>query len=149
MDKNYKMSNAKTEIKGRIKVSTKKKFQQLREKDILTSEDLKGLADSICEDLKLPKVPRVSFAYQQPSTKRTVTKGIIKCLKFADSVEASTIIVYQRTAKRNKIVASKAALGTLLHELTHHYNYQALKLEKSVHTAGFYKRISNLKNKLL
>lgn len=60
----------------------------------------------------------------------------------------ATIYIYNRTAIRGEEVSIKAFADTLLHEFMHHYDYCVLKLPKSLHTAGFYKRISDLKAKL-
>lgn len=58
------------------------------------------------------------------------------------------ITVPNKTAKLGKIVAIKSFIDTLLHEFIHHYDYFVLELSDSLHTAGFYQRISDLKNKL-
>ena len=58
------------------------------------------------------------------------------------------ITIYNKTAKLNKVVSIKVFADTLLHEFMHHYDYQYLKLGDSLHTAGFYKRIGDLKRKL-
>lgn len=60
----------------------------------------------------------------------------------------ATIYIYNRTAIKGEEVSIKAFADTLLHEFMHHYDYYVLKLPKSLHTAGFYKRISDLKAKL-
>lgn len=60
----------------------------------------------------------------------------------------ATIYIYNRTAIKGQEVSIKAFADTLLHEFMHHYDYYVLKLPKSLHTAGFYKRISDLKTKL-
>ena len=49
-----------------------------------------------------------------------------------------------RTAQRLQVVAFKTFLRTLLHELCHHLDYEHLKLARSFHTEGFYKRESSL-----
>jgi hypothetical protein len=54
------------------------------------------------------------------------------------------ITVWMRTAQRQKIVAFRTFLRTLLHELCHHLDYEFLKLADSFHTEGFYKRESSL-----
>ena len=58
-----------------------------------------------------------------------------------------TIVIYNTTAKTNKPISIKSFTDTLLHEFTHHYDTRYLKI-KSAHTAGFYKRISDLKGHL-
>lgn len=52
--------------------------------------------------------------------------------------------VWMRTAQRLQVVAFRTFLRTLLHELCHHLDYEYLKLERSFHTEGFYKRENSL-----
>lgn len=59
-----------------------------------------------------------------------------------------TIKIYNTTAKTLKPISIGAFIDTLLHEFMHHYDHTYLKLHTSPHTAGFYKRISDLKAKL-
>ena len=58
------------------------------------------------------------------------------------------IIIYNTTAKTHKPISIHTFYDTLLHEFMHHYDYKVLRLSESFHTSGFYKRISDLKNKL-
>jgi hypothetical protein len=52
--------------------------------------------------------------------------------------------VWMHTARRLQVVAFKTFLRTLLHELCHHLDYEYLKLGRSFHTEGFYRRESSL-----
>ncbi len=58
------------------------------------------------------------------------------------------IYITNRTAVREKPLAPKTFLDTLLHEWMHHYDTCKLKLN-SIHTKGFYARLANLKHSLL
>lgn len=58
------------------------------------------------------------------------------------------IRIYNVTAKTAKPVSIKSFYGTLLHEFIHHYDFVVLGFTSSPHTAGFYKRISDLQEKL-
>lgn len=58
------------------------------------------------------------------------------------------ITIYNKTAVKGDLISIKAFYDTLLHEFIHHYDYEVLKLGSSIHSGGFYKRISDLKNKL-
>lgn len=60
---------------------------------------------------------------------------------------SATITIPNRTAVRGQIVAGKTFLDTLLHEWLHHYDTIKLKLN-SIHSKGFYLRLSDLKQKL-
>lgn len=57
------------------------------------------------------------------------------------------IYINNRTAVRGQILAPKTFLDTMLHEWMHHYDYCKLGLN-SIHTAGFYARLKNLKEKI-
>ncbi len=57
------------------------------------------------------------------------------------------IYINNRTAVRGQILAPKTFLDTLLHEWVHHYDHCKLGLD-SIHTSGFYARLTDLKTKL-
>jgi hypothetical protein len=59
------------------------------------------------------------------------------------------IQLWMRTARHKRVVAFKAFLRTLLHEVGHHLDYQYLKLADSFHTEGFFKRESSLFHQLV
>ena len=63
-------------------------------------------------------------------------------------VNEQKIIIYNTTAKTHKPISIKMFYETLIHEFMHHYDYTVLKMNDSLHTKGFYMRISDLKNKL-
>jgi len=54
------------------------------------------------------------------------------------------ITVWMRTAQRERIVAFRTFLRTLIHELCHHLDYELFALPETFHTEGFYKRESTL-----
>jgi hypothetical protein len=70
-----------------------------------------------------------------------------KCLGLYN-VNTRQIVVYNLTAKQHKVVSIKGFADTLLHEFMHHYDHTKLGLIESRHTTGFYKRISDLKEKV-
>jgi len=59
--------------------------------------------------------------------------------------DTNYIYISNRTAARGQILAPKTFLDTLLHEWLHHYDYKKLGLSRSIHSAGFYKRLNHLK----
>ena len=59
----------------------------------------------------------------------------------------SYIYIQNFTAVRGQPLASKSFVDTLLHEWLHHYDSRKLKLN-SIHSAGFYNRLRDLKSKL-
>jgi len=60
-----------------------------------------------------------------------------------------TIRVWMRTAAHRRVVAFKAFLRTLLHELCHHLDFELYRLPESFHTQGFFKRESSLFHQLV
>ncbi len=56
--------------------------------------------------------------------------------------------ILNRTPARGDIVRSSAFLNTLLHEFCHHHDAEALGLENSFHTSGFYARIRHLREQI-
>jgi hypothetical protein len=67
----------------------------------------------------------------------------------AQSRKSAVITVWMRTAKRRQVVAFRAFLRTLLHEICHHLDYELFNLPESYHTEGFYKRESSLFHQLM
>jgi len=59
------------------------------------------------------------------------------------------VTVWMRTARQKRVVAFRTFLRTLLHELTHHLDYERLRLVDSFHTEGFYKREAHLFRQLM
>ncbi len=59
------------------------------------------------------------------------------------------IQLWMRTARHRRVVAFKAFLRTLLHEVLHHLDYHFLKLADSFHTEGFFRRESSLFHQLV
>ena len=55
------------------------------------------------------------------------------------------IRIYNRTAVRHNIIFDGRFVETLLHEFMHHFDTYGLHID-SIHTAGFYKRISTLRD---
>jgi len=153
---NYTKSNKVTEYakKYKIKVRTKKLYQQLVNGVEITQNDLQMLANAICNDFKAPIID-IIFAGKQPKSNRSTTKGYIKVSKPMIAPNSRRIEylglkiqVYKYTAVRQKQVTNKVAIDVLLHELTHWFDYQIINLEKSIHSSGFYQRISYLKTLL-
>jgi hypothetical protein len=62
---------------------------------------------------------------------------------------APCIHVWMRTARHARVVAFRTFLRTLLHELLHHLDLEALGLAWSFHTQGFFQRESSLFHQLV
>ena len=65
-----------------------------------------------------------------------------------DGRRRARITVWMRTAAKQQVVAFKAFLRTVVHELVHHLDYELFALEETFHTEGFYKRESSIANAL-
>ncbi len=76
------------------------------------------------------------------------TYGYYRCVLNAEGVSKARIRIYHRTAVRQKVIAPKVFLNTLLHEWTHHWDFAGLRLARSPHTSGFYARLRNLADAL-
>lgn len=112
----------------------------------------KQLARSLCQriangmtsDLKIAKV-RVDVLAVRPHDEASELHGLYT----REEGRQANIRLWIRTAERKKIVAFRTFLRTLLHELCHHFDYELLKLPDSLHTEGFYKRLSSLFNQIV
>jgi hypothetical protein len=67
----------------------------------------------------------------------------------AEGRRRGRITVWMRTAQNKNVVAFRTFLRTVLHELCHHLDYEALGLADSFHTQGFFKRESSLFRQLV
>lgn len=63
------------------------------------------------------------------------------------NVNRYVIRIWNKTAKLGKEVSIKQFINTLLHEFMHHYDNKVLHID-SIHSKGFYLRISDLEKKL-
>lgn len=102
------------------------------------------IADGITSDLKVPKV-RVDVLAVRPHDEKSELHGLYS----RQEGHRANIRLWIRTAERKNIVAFRTFLRTLLHELCHHFDYELLKFSDSLHTEGFYKRLSSLFNQLV
>lgn len=98
------------------------------------------LLDLLTSDLGVPPV-RVRVLAVRPNGDWGELHGLY--LPAEDSARAR-IEVWMRTARRQKTVAPRTFLRTLLHELCHHLDYELFGFEETFHTEGFYKRESHL-----
>nr|DAF25507.1 MAG TPA: SprT-like domain-containing protein Spartan/DNA Complex repair, protease, DNA BINDING [Caudoviricetes sp.] len=105
------------------------------------------LCNYLSERFKVP-VPVVRVVNRaQPHS--TGYRGTLRRKTLGTYTPALQVItLYNITAIKKQVVSIKQMAATLLHEYLHHYDYTVLKLGASPHTAGFYKRISDLENKL-
>lgn len=104
-----------------------------------------ALARGMCACLDAPPV-RIRLLSTRPSSEWEELHGLYQP---ADDGVPAEITLWMRTAKRRQVVAFRSFLRTLLHELCHHLDYEYLRLDESLHTAGFYKRESSLFHQLV
>lgn len=144
----YTRSNAILEVEhGKFSTPT---YSALLSDDGDREQRSQDLLDYLCDEFRIPHV-KVIVADKPRKVSmggRKTTHGFIKVAGYGDRNVSKYINVYNYTAKTHKVVAIKTFTGTLLHEFMHHYDLQYLKLDKTLHTAGFYTRISDLQRKL-
>lgn len=147
-DEEYKKSLSLEIPVKKISKKTKELYHLLRARDSVTEEDLQKYADSMCKDLKIPKV-MVKYSGKEPhSHDGRRLKSKVHGTYRGDTSETSNIQnirIYKLTAMRGQVRAPKATVDTLIHELCHHIDKKMFKLPTSPHTAGFYKRITQIK----
>lgn len=106
-----------------------------------------SLCDYLCGKFKMPRVSVVVTDRAQPHS--TNSRGSLHSKTLGNYAPLSMVItLFNKTAVKRQIVAIKTLADTLLHEFIHHYDYTRLNLGASPHTAGFYRRIGDLKTKL-
>lgn len=142
----YILSNAMLTIPNlSISIQSKNLYKKFREVAQISQEELQWLSNSICSDLRISTIP-VFFEGIQPHNTRE-SRINRKTLGNITS-NSSRIKIYKYTAARKQQLAPKTAIATLLHELNHHIDYQIFNLSQSLHTKGFYMRLSHLENTL-
>jgi hypothetical protein len=103
------------------------------------------LIDALVAAYRVPTI-RTRVLAKRPADESGELHGLYE----PDDADApARITVWMRTAARRDVVAFKTFLRTLIHELCHHLDYELFELPETFHTAGFYKRESNLVNVLL
>ena len=141
----YEKSNSILEV-AHGKFSTKTYSDLLADGD--REQKSQALVDYLCDAFKIPHVRVYVADKPRRVSGRKTTHGFIRVSGYGDRNVSRYINIYNYTAKTHKVVAIKTFAGTLLHEFMHHYDLHYLHLEKTLHTAGFYTRISDLQKKL-
>ncbi len=145
---NYQESQKATLPTLSFSTITKKEYKLGRESENITIQQLQKIADAICSELGVGQVP-ITFEGRQPHKHdgkrlKRYQLGVHQRTSFGNS----RIKIYKYTAMRQKQRSAKGAISTLLHELCHYLDYNICRLEKSIHSGGFYKRIGQLKDML-
>ena len=124
---------------------TAKLSSALEQEDRVKTEELCWtLAAGMTSGLKTPPI-RVKVLAARPSASWGELHGLYVP---AEGRASAVITLWMRTARRRQVVAFRSFLGTLLHEICHHLDYELFKLPESYHTEGFYKRESSLFHQL-
>lgn len=110
-----------------------------------TEAACQGLLDDLCARLRVRPVKLKVYA-KRPQLSGAELHGLYEP---GDDGTPPKVSVWMRTAQRKQVVAFKTFLRTVLHELCHHLDYELFRLAETFHTEGFYKRESDLVQKVL
>jgi hypothetical protein len=120
-------------------------------KEALAEEDRRAAtaaAGFLCQGLTtMLEVPPVSV--QVLAVRPTLRSAELHGLYTREGSGMPRLQVWMRTAQKQRVVAFRTFLRTVLHEITHHLDYELLKLRDSFHTEGFFKRESSLFHQLV
>ena len=141
----YEKSKALTTIEGLSCLPASLKESVLSSDESIASrqKSSQALADAVCDALGIKKIKVCVRDSRQlyknkPHSSSTRFKTLGRCWL------GKNIEIWNKTAKTQKVVAIKTFYNTLLHELSHHIDWFKLGLAESLHTSGFYQRISYL-----
>lgn len=132
---------------GRLSTAEMSELLESSENRLERQKNAQKVLNYLCATYSIPQCKLVVTDNIQPH--KTTTRGTLKS-KILGHYKPSgkEITIFNRTAVRKQSVSIKCFIDTLLHEFMHHYDIEYLKLGGTLHTAGFYKRISDLRNKL-
>lgn len=102
------------------------------------------LISSLCAAFEVP-APVVRVRAVRPRDQSEELHGLYT--RWDDG--SAEIEVWARTAAKEKPVAFRTFVRTLLHEVCHHLDYVLLRLPDTFHTEGFFQRESSLTRQLL
>lgn len=143
LSKSYIKSNKHETVKlSRFAIKYGQMVLNSKEDEKDRQERSQKLMDYLCKKFDIAPVNVMVTELKRPSKERGQLFGFYL-------PSHHKIVIYNTTAKTCKPTAIKTFFDTLIHEFMHHYDYQVLKLEDSFHTTGFYKRIDDLKKKLI
>lgn len=147
-DKTYQQSNAITTVAlNRFSKKDYNAFLKASETTFSRQTLAQSLIDYLCKKFKISSPMVVVVNRAQPHSTNLTGRLRRKTLG-TYTIGREVITLYNLTAIKKQVVSIKTMLDTLLHEFMHHYDMTYLKLGASIHSAGFYKRISDLDSKL-
>lgn len=150
-ERNYQKSNAEVRIRGTKTLPRRLKaaiLNSVRDTAAYRQKLAQDFVDGVCEKIGIPSVRVFVCDKARPHSTngmgnlRSQTLGQYRFVSGAGTPVSITI--WNLTAVRKERVSAKMFLGTLEHELIHHYDICKLGLSNSPHTSGFYQRISIL-----
>jgi len=144
---NYERSNDITTIDFPISTHVKKLAGKLLKSK--SEGKRQRLGDELLDELAdLSRIDIVKLKISSAKQYHKKYKGRVIARQYGYyKPETKYIYINNRTAVRGQILASKTLLDTMLHEWVHHYDHCKLGLN-SIHTAGFYARLKDLKEKV-
>jgi len=144
---NYERSNKIVKIKISISDEAKKLTSLLLQSK--EEKDRQKLGDELLDELAdLARINIVNLKISDSKQYHKKRNGRVAMKQYGYYKPGSKYIyISNRTAVRGQILAPKTFLDTLLHEWTHHYDHEKLGLN-SIHSAGFYARLKDIKEKL-
>ena len=153
MPKKMKVDYSKDYEKSNKVVTMPKRLSKVQYAKLLSDKDrvndAQKLLDYLCKTYELPLVCIKVTDEPRPKVVNKTMRMSAERLGYYQFCGAfSIIVIYNTTAVKHQVVSIKRFAETLLHEFMHHYDYCKLHLTKSLHTAGFYTRISELQKKL-
>lgn len=147
MDRNYKKSNNITEVTFPISLEAKRLCHELfMHKETPTRQTLSTALLDELTDLSGIDIVNVKISETKQYHKKRGGRVSFKQYGYYKP-DTKYIYINNRTAVRGQILAAKTFIDTLLHEWMHHYDSVKLGLN-SIHTAGFYARLKDIKTKL-
>jgi len=103
------------------------------------------LIPELCRSAKVP-MAKIKISDTRQYHKRRGSSIVFKQYGYYRP-QTNYIYIQNLTPARGQTLAPKTFIDTLLHEWLHHYDTHKLKLD-SIHTAGFYARLKDLKVKM-
>lgn len=145
--RNYTRSNRITTFDAYISRYAKRLAGKLLHSS--NTDERQTLASSFLDELsKLAEISPVRVTISEAKQWHKKYKGKVAFKQYGYyQPRTGYIYITNRTAVRGQILAPKTFLDTLLHEWLHHYDTERLRLD-SIHTAGFYARLKDLKEKV-
>lgn len=107
------------------------------------------ILEIVADQLDVVSIDDVIVLGIRPADSSGELHGLYERANLRPGRTTTRVVVWMRTAARGQIVAPRTFIRTLLHELTHHLDYELLELGGSRHTDGFYARESSLLQQVL